>query len=206
MKAGSLWPGTDYAYEEYRGRGRPLPLDAKCVKVLELVQEPIPGGKRSRTKVLVAFMDDEGGAITEGFDSVPRFVKAEDIINFWEDYEEDRREAREERDRRREEDRIRTEQRRKEREEHDAINAVAWFIRNAGIAIETHKRHEAERLRLEQEANYRRRIRNVLITRGFKAECIQFNGMNILIELQEMERWLGIESESTKQRISNQPS
>lgn len=196
MKAGSLWPGTDYAYYEYRGRGRPLPLNAKRVKVLELQKQPVYGGKRDRTLALVAFLDDEGAAITEGLESTPRTVRAADIIDFWEQYEEDRTPLLEEQERKDRELEERQAQYRREREERHAIESVAIFIRNAAYAMQ---RYEAERImreRQEKQEKHFRRIKNVLITRGIKNDQIFISEYYVQINLQEIERWLGIDSES----------
>jgi hypothetical protein len=192
MKASSLWPGTHYAYQEYLGRGRALPLDARRIVVLDLVSTPIPGGKKSRTEALVMFMDEDGGAITEGRDSEPRHVKAPDIINFWEDYEV-------ERDARREEKRIEDEKRaaqqaqwRKEREERQAITAVASFIYYAAESMRRWEREKAIREQQEMEAAKARRIKNVLITRGLTREAIIVNNGSIILQRDDVERWLGI--------------
>src|SRR6266496_919921 len=113
MKAGSLWPGTQYAYQYNMGRGRELPLNAKRVMVLDLKKTPIPGGRRSRTNVLVSFLDNEGSAITEGYYSKPQWISAPDIVDFWDEYEVERQEILDKREleelarRRREEERQR---------------------------------------------------------------------------------------------------
>lgn len=206
MKASSLWPGTDYAYQQYLGRGRALPLNANRVKVLELIKQPIPGGKKSRTSVLVAFLDDEGAAITEGYDSNPRHVKAPDIIDFWDEYEEMRKPLLEERERREVERQERYAKQRKEREERDAITAVASFIYYSSAKMRQMEKERIEREQREKEEKRRRRIKNVLITRGLKSDEIVFNGTVILIPLDEIERWLGIDSEPIKQGFSSQPS
>ena len=192
MKASSLWPGTDYAYEDYHGRGRPLPLDAKCVKVLEVVQEPIPGGKRKRTKVFVAFMTDDGDAITEGIYGQPRWVKAEDIFEFWEEYEQQREPLLEEKIRRDALEAIERERREKAYEERQAITAVAFFIRNFGQKLARIKAEEKAEIEREEREKKLTRIRNVLVTRGFEKSKINFSNGYLMVRLDEIERWLGI--------------
>lgn len=194
MKASSLWQGSDYAYKYMLGRGGRLPLDAKRVKVIELTKEPIPGGQKSRTSVLVAFLDDEGAAITEGYYSNPQHVKAQDIVNFWEEYEEERKEELEEKQRREEQYAREREVRRKEREERDAITAVAWFIYNAAMAMRRWEREKEERERREKVEKHLQRVRNILITRGLQRNEFRVTQTFVEIPLTEMERWLGIES------------
>lgn len=197
MKAGSLWPGTDYAYQENRGRGRDLPLDAQQVKVLQLEKVPIQGGKRDRTLVLVSFLDGEDAAITEGYYATPRQVQARDIIDFWEEYKEQREPLLREREERQRQFEIDEERRRQERIEREAITAVAWFIRQASLAMERHKRAEEEREKQERLKKRLIRVKNVMITKGFKGDQIGIDRTNVYIPTVEMERWLGIDSESS---------
>lgn len=194
MKAGSLWPGTQYAYQVNVGRGRELPLHAKRVMVLELKKTPIPGGQRSRTEVYVSFLDDEGSAITEGYYSNPQWVSAPDIVDFWDEYEVERQEILDKIELDNLARRRREEQRQREYNERYAITAVATFIRKAAMAMEQWERERSIREAEELREKHILRLKNVLITQGFKGEQLNFNGEYMYIPISEIERWLGIET------------
>src|SRR6185295_18574550 len=159
MKASSLWPGTHYAYQYGLGRGRELPLYARRIVVLRLESTPIPGGRKSRTEALVMFMDEEGGAITEGRDSKPRMVKAPDIINFWDDYEMERDALKEEKRIKREKRLQQEAQWKKERDERWAIEAVATFIYRAAESMRRWERERHLREAAQMEEARQRRIK-----------------------------------------------
>lgn len=192
MKAQSLWIGSDYAYTEYRGRGRPLPLNAKRVKVLSLEKVVRFGKSKDETYVEVMMLTEEGTP-DERYNARTPKVRGRDIINFWDDYLADvtpLRKEREERDKRYEEDRKR---RQLEREERDAAVMVGTFIRGVQISFE-----RREKLRLEEEkrqAHVKRqaRLENVLVTKGLKREEFAVRDSYITINLEEMERWLGFD-------------
>lgn len=196
MQANKIYPGTDYAYG-YRGRGAPLPLDAKRVKVLEIIKEEIFGRSRDRTYCRVQVLTDEG--MPNGAEPVK--VRAREILEFWDEYIETVSEAREARKQRIEEQRKRDEEYKRERDERAAITAVAFFFRNGhakGVRMEQERKEMEER-----EAKTRRytRMRNVLIARGFTPGKITImdnydsvgRDSSVVIDLDEMERWLGFD-------------
>lgn len=195
MKAQSLWIGSDYAWYEYRGRGGPLPLNAKRVKLLEVVKEPVNSwGKNSRMRTLcmVQMLKDDG--MPDDSYSYHRKVRARDILNFWDEYEYERRPLKEEHDRRQREYREKREAERKKWEERNAVEIVARFIRQSALKAEQMERERIEREKREKELMRANRMKNVLIGRGMKPDKFSVNGNGVTVTLEEMERWLGFET------------
>lgn len=189
MNATKLWPGSEYAWYECRGRGGPLPLHARRVRVLEVIKRSVYGKKRDETLVKVMILDDEGNP-----NGVPdRTARARDILDFWEQYEEDRAPLLKERQEREERHRRDAEERQRKRDEQDAITSVARFIYGVTAAW---NRREAERIayeKLEKRKKHLIRLKNVLITKGLQAHNIHIDEYELRVPTHEIERWLGID-------------
>lgn len=190
MNAQQIWPGTDYAMG-YRRKGGPLPLDAKRVKVRQIIKEPIYNGKRDRTFVEVMIVNDETGMPDDIENLQIKKVSGRDILEFWDEYFETVEDEREEYQQRQRE----AEQRRKEaaikRQEENAVWWVGSFLRGSWLK-ELDKREaiakaEAEAKRLQRET----RLKNVLIGRGLKPDGFWMIGEQVNIKFDELERWLG---------------
>lgn len=193
MKAQSLWIGSDYAWYEYRGRGGPLPLNAKRVKILEIIKEPVSYyNSRQRTLCMVQMLNDDGTP-DDRYDFHKK-VRARDILNFWDEYEYERRPLKEERDRKEKEYQERRAAERKKWEERNAIETVARFFRQSALKAEQLERERIERERREKELMRANRMKSVLIGRGMKPDQFSVNGNGVTVTLQEMERWLGFET------------
>jgi hypothetical protein len=198
MKAQSIWPGTHYAWKQYRPRDF-MPIDAQRVLVLKKTKEPIPGKTKDRTYVMIRILNDDGSP-NERYTKEYK-ARAYDIIDYWDEYlatVEDDRIAEQERLKEHEE---RMERYRREREERDAITAVAYFIRNIhlkGIRMEQERIEREMREAREARIN---RMKRVMIGRGFNASKIHVGDTHVSVNMEEMERWLGFAEQTDQRRV-----
>lgn len=198
MKASSLWPGTDYAYG-YRGRGAPLPVNAERVKVLEIIKEPVnrwSDSSRDRTYVRIQRLNDDGMP-NPNFNGDER-VRGRDILEFWDEYIETVREDRERHKKLEEEREIKREEARKDREIRDAVYYIGYFLRNSWKKHLDRKEQEQRRVELEKKERRLTRVKNVMITRGFDQDKFSLLESHVTVSMDEMERWLGIDTESNQ--------
>ena len=87
MKALDLWAGTEYAWCDDRPKGVETPRGCVRVKVIKVFQKKDYYSERARTLVAVEVIEDRN--------KYPRFapgkhleVRARDIVDFWDEYEE----------------------------------------------------------------------------------------------------------------------
>lgn len=205
MEANAIWEGADYAWEINRGRGGPLNLNCERVKIIKKFDKVKPGRKRASTFCEVMRLTDDGEIYTD-VSEVPQYpywidksydyrnkirieIEAREIISLWDDYDverapllEEKRKQEELKEQRRQEEEVK-------RQERMACYSVSEFLRKGYAELLERKRKAEE----EKKEAHRRRIQNVLITRGFKREEIQMYNGHVTIPLSEIERWLGID-------------
>ena len=143
MNAGSLWAGTEYAWAEYRPRGS-FPMGAMRVKVIK-VQKVYNYGPNKATVVDVEILDGR-------WEGQTKQVKARDIVNFWNEYEDERNHRRELRERavnvnvKRRVDAIRNERAELERKEAEENQKIVDALRARGVEREERLRDGRIRL------------------------------------------------------------
>lgn len=157
MNAGSLWAGTEYAWAEYRPRGQ-FPSVAEKVKVIKVTKAKNYGNQNASTFVEVEVLT---GRLSGKFVQ----VKARDIVNFWNEYvdERDHREA----------------VRLKEREERTARIAAARIA----------EQKEEQRIAAENQL-----IADALELRGIEKGAIRsLSSSSIVLDRAILLSWLGLD-------------
>lgn len=91
MNANALWAGSDYALVESRGRNDPFNMNAQRVRVKKVFKSFQNTRDRARTMVHVFLIDDDGKErkYSSG-DPIIKEVRARDIVDHWDQYEEER--------------------------------------------------------------------------------------------------------------------
>ena len=83
MQASELWSGTEYAYVDGRPKGVETPMHASRVRVLRVFKAKADSwNERMTTYANVEFLDKEDNVIRT------REVRARDIVDFWDEYQD----------------------------------------------------------------------------------------------------------------------
>lgn len=156
MNASSLWAGTEYAWAEYRPRGS-FPIIAQKVKVIKVTKAKIYGNQNASTNVQVE-------VLTGRYSGTTQVVKARDIVNFWNEYVDERDH--------------RAETARKEQEEREARRA---------------KEREDGQARAKKEAEENQLIAKALEEKGFMPVGIRSMSSTIVLDRANVMSWLGLD-------------
>jgi hypothetical protein len=173
MNANSIWPDHEYAFAVDRPN-KSFPINATKGKCIRVFQQREYGNERKSSYVVFEVMNGDG---------VPheRTIRSRDVVDFWDDYENERKHILAERE---EKHRIATalaEQREREYQERRRLDAI-----------------EAERAAREREAAAQReRLRKEQIVLalenriGFPREYITVGTHHVELGRAELEKWLG---------------
>lgn len=157
MNAGSLWAGTEYAWAEYRPRGS-FPMIAEKVKVIKVTKRKEYGNQNASTNVQVE-------VLTGRYSGTTQVVKARDIVNFWNEYVDER--------------------------DH-RVEVAKKAAAEAKERLETARQVAAVRAKKEAEEN--QLIANALRDRGIENDGIVSLGNRIILDRAVVMNWLGLES------------
>lgn len=92
MNANNIWSGNDYAYVPGRGRGVTFSWSAERIKAIRVYPKYDGYGRERATSMVecVALNDDGRPKKAVSGDDLIRHVRARDIIQRWEEYEDER--------------------------------------------------------------------------------------------------------------------
>lgn len=167
MNASELWSGQEYAWAEYRPRGR-FPMNAIKVKVSKVYKQRQAHNNNASTYADVEVLEGrrEGQKIQ---------VRARDIVDFWDEYSQEKEH--------------REETLRKEREIAEKLREQQRVEREARLAREA---EEAEERRQRREAQSKL-IAIKLQEKGIPEDCIYSIGEHsISLKTSEVRIWLEI--------------
>lgn len=83
MQASELWSGTEYAHTENRPKGVETPMNCKKVRVLRVFKEKQDQwNERMTTFASVEIFDKDDNVVAT------RTVRARDIVDFWDEYQD----------------------------------------------------------------------------------------------------------------------
>jgi hypothetical protein len=92
MNANALWAGSDYALVESRGRNDAFNMNAQRVRVKKVFKTMQGTRDRARTMVQVFLINDDGTEHKDFYsgEAIIKEVRARDIVDHWDQYEEER--------------------------------------------------------------------------------------------------------------------
>jgi hypothetical protein len=159
MNAGSLWAGTEYAWAEYRPRGS---FSMAAVKVKLIKVQKVRRGYNSNMSTVAEVEVLEGR-----YQGRTLQVKARDIVNFWNEYEDER-------------DHRRNEAQKREAERRERVEAM----------------YKSQREQEQKEADENQKIADALEQRGIDKAAIKGIGSSsITLDRVTMISWLGIDAQ-----------
>lgn len=156
MNASSLWAGTEYAWAEYRPRGS-FPMIAEKVKVIKVTKKKVYGNDNASSFVEVE-------VLTGRMSGQTHTIKARDIVNFWNEYVDER-------------DHRTEASRRAQAEAQERLESA----------------RQVAAVRAKKEAEENQLIANALRDRGIENDGIVSLGNRIILDRAVVMSWLGLD-------------
>lgn len=182
MNAIDIYPGSDYAVSP-NGKPKMASFVHGCwrIRIVRVYKEQESHRKNATTFVEAIRLTREGERYTNQFTTTLEKFRAYDVVESWEDYEDQLQEY----EVRQEQSRLEEEQRRLKRvAEREAVEKHRLE--------EQRRRMYAENERLTRLAAEAAEIRERMRRRGFNLDAITVVSGSVTVTKQEMQRWLGI--------------